>query len=220
MATPGDLIAVVAESLGLPEVMVSQHDRNLASAGLRSKGGRGLSAAKMTADDAATLLIACVASLAVKDTVQAFELYGRMQSVMGSSDINKRLPSWELERFPIPELMQLDPGHTFKDALSALVKASSRGAFLDTKKDDHGNLPVSVSIGINAPSPIANIEIRFSTGERFLGSESRVYSGWESDKSSEALQAFFKKLLLSGDMRQERYFSLATINAVGHLLRG
>src|SRR5439155_17694246 len=62
MATPGQLVKCIAEALGIPEPTVVQYDRLLAENGLRSKGGRGTSAAKVTAVDAANLLIAIMGS--------------------------------------------------------------------------------------------------------------------------------------------------------------
>src|SRR5690606_29464750 len=58
MATPGELIKAVADVLHVPEVTISSYYRSLREAGLVTKGGRGRSAAKMTAADAAHLLIA------------------------------------------------------------------------------------------------------------------------------------------------------------------
>ena len=56
--TPGELVRIVAEALDEPEPTVIQHDRNLFAAGLRTRGGRGLSAAQTTLRDAANLTIA------------------------------------------------------------------------------------------------------------------------------------------------------------------
>ena len=58
MATPGQLVQVMADILGIPKATVTQYDRVLAEKGLRSKGGRGTSAARVTSRDAANLLIA------------------------------------------------------------------------------------------------------------------------------------------------------------------
>src|ERR1700730_6814059 len=62
VASPGELVRKVSELLGLAEPTIVLHDRNLVVAGLRSKSGRGTSAARMTARDAAHLLVAVLAS--------------------------------------------------------------------------------------------------------------------------------------------------------------
>ena len=63
MATPGQMVQTMADVLGIPAATVSQYDRQLAEAGLRTTGGRGPSAAKVGATDAANLLIAILGSL-------------------------------------------------------------------------------------------------------------------------------------------------------------
>jgi|SRR3954451_11800042 hypothetical protein len=71
MATPGELVKCVAEALGIPEPTVVLYDRVLAENGLRSKGGRGTSAARVTSGDAANLLIAILASPASGSSIKS-----------------------------------------------------------------------------------------------------------------------------------------------------
>lgn len=82
MATPGELVHAIAEALGVPEPTVVVHDRNLVVAGLRTKGGRGRSAAKITANDAANLLIAVAGSTgynaAIKDSASTATAFMRL----------------------------------------------------------------------------------------------------------------------------------------------
>jgi hypothetical protein len=49
IATPGELVRVLASVLGMPEATVVVHDRNLLNVGLRSKKGRGRGAPSITA---------------------------------------------------------------------------------------------------------------------------------------------------------------------------
>src|SRR5258705_2750991 len=80
MATPGQLVKCIAEALSIPEPSVVQYDRLLAENGLRSKGGRGTSAAKVTAGDAANLLIAIMGSpvigASIKPAIEGCKIYG------------------------------------------------------------------------------------------------------------------------------------------------
>lgn len=74
--TPGQLVQAVSLATGVSEETVVQHDRNLAVAGLRTRGGRGRSAPAVIAIDAARLLVAILGSMRNKDseaTVKAFE---------------------------------------------------------------------------------------------------------------------------------------------------
>jgi hypothetical protein len=74
--TPGQLVDAVAIAMDVPRKNVVAHDRNLALAGLRTIGGRGLSAPAVTPLDAARLLVANLAALRTMDsvsTIKAFE---------------------------------------------------------------------------------------------------------------------------------------------------
>ena len=95
MATPGQLVKAMAATLGLSEATVGQYDRVLAENGLRSKGGRGLSAARVTAADAANLLIAIMASPISVPLLYSNELRPRRPSMRGQRpksivDLRKR----------------------------------------------------------------------------------------------------------------------------------
>ena len=82
MATPGQLVKAMADTLGISKATVTQYDRVLAEKGLRSRGGRGTSAARITSRDAANLLIALATSpilgLSAKDAVVNCEAYASL----------------------------------------------------------------------------------------------------------------------------------------------
>jgi len=60
--SPGVFVKKLAKVLGLPSKSVVVIDRALLEAGLRSRGGRGRSAPKLTVTDTATLLLAVMAT--------------------------------------------------------------------------------------------------------------------------------------------------------------
>jgi len=70
VASPGELVRKFSQLLGIAEPTIVLHDRILVVAGLRSKSGRGNSAARMTARDAAHLLVAVLGSGHVKDSAE------------------------------------------------------------------------------------------------------------------------------------------------------
>lgn len=83
MATPGELVEVMADTLGINPATVTLYDRVLSENGLRSKAGRGTSAAKVSAKDAVNLLIAILAPVAgasIKEAARACKLYGALPS--------------------------------------------------------------------------------------------------------------------------------------------
>ena len=165
MATPGELVRDMAAAFGVSEATVAVHDRNLAIAGLRTKLGRGTSAAKMTPRDAANLTVAIMGSAEVRDSVIAVKRYAATRSA--PPDIVKykgRKPSVP----QIPELITLPEGHTFTQALEAIYTAVISGSLaraFEKKLDgvpDHlhfYNLD-QLEIGVHAPGARASIGLR------------------------------------------------------------
>jgi len=118
MASPGELVKAMAEVLGVPEASIVVHDRNLAIAGLRRKGGRGWSAAQVTPRDGANLLVAILGSPQVKDSVATTTRYGETRCRV-SAPIPKE---------QVPEIAELPEDHSFIDALEALLIAAIDGS--------------------------------------------------------------------------------------------
>src|SRR3954447_3476229 len=130
MATPGQLVKCIAEALNIPEPTVVQYDRLLAENGLRSKGGRGTSAAKVTARDAANLLIAImgspVAGASIKPATEVCKTYGRLHLRLGGTSENMKT----LKKLGFPTLSKLPISHCFREGLAALIAAASVGESL------------------------------------------------------------------------------------------
>jgi hypothetical protein len=122
MATPGELVEVMAKALGVPAPTVVVHDRNLVIAGLRSKGGRGRSAVHVTERDAAHLLVALLGSAQVRDSVHTVKRYAKTRCVKKSSGADG------FKRSGIKELMELGDDHSFLDALEALIIAAGNAS--------------------------------------------------------------------------------------------
>ena len=110
MASPGELVRKLSELLGIPEPTIVLHDRNLVIAGLRSKTGRGKSAARMTARDAAPLLIAVLGSSQVKDSVQTVRRYKETRFIA--------IVSGGYDDSASVVLRDLPPDHSFVDAIA------------------------------------------------------------------------------------------------------
>lgn len=118
--TPNQLVEAVAVCTGLPQETVVQHDRNLLIAGLRTKGGRGPSAARVTYKDAARLLVATLGSMRVKDSADTVRQHET--TAMDASRCN--FDRIEMLK-KIPPLRNLDPCHSFIDMVAALIEASA-----------------------------------------------------------------------------------------------
>jgi hypothetical protein len=120
MATPGMLVKVIAEELGESVPTVTQHDRNLAIAGLRTMAGQGKAAARVTPIDSARLFASVLGSRHVKDGVDTVRRY------------SATLPNIDGDEKPfhntkIPGLADLPDNHSFIDALAAIIAAAAKG---------------------------------------------------------------------------------------------
>lgn len=122
MASPGQLVQAMADALGVPITTSRVHDRHLAVAGLRSMHGRGIGAAKVTARDAAHLLVAILGSMTLEDSVDTVRRYAKSRPDLDGRSAN---PYAHLH---IDELTALAPDHCLTDALEALIASSASGS--------------------------------------------------------------------------------------------
>ncbi len=122
MATSPDLIATVSDATGLPLATVTDLDRRLVTRGLRSKGGRGPNAAKMTPLDAARLLTAALASPQSNEAAEAVLRYEHTQPDTDRSN------SGLFGKIGLNDLAALPPDHGFVDGLAALITSAANGS--------------------------------------------------------------------------------------------
>lgn len=122
MATPAQLMESVSNATGVPLATVVDIDRRLVAAGLRTKGGRGFSVARMTPLDAARLLTAILGSPFAKTSAEAVARYARTRVD------DQRSREGLYASLGVPELAALAERHSFIDALAALLKALAVGS--------------------------------------------------------------------------------------------
>ena len=122
MATPPELVKAVSLATGLPLATVTDLDRRLVTRGLRSKGGRGPNAAKVTPLDAARLLTAVLASPQSNAAAEAVMRYEHTQPDADRS--NKGL----FGKIGLDDLAGLPPGHGFVEGLAALITSAEKGS--------------------------------------------------------------------------------------------
>jgi hypothetical protein len=139
MATPRQLVEVMAEVLNVSAATVIVHDRNLATAVLRTMAGRGRAAAAITADDAANLLIAVAASQSVKDSAPTV-IHFRKLKILNS--IFSRIERYD----------KLPASHTFGHALFTLIEAAAA---------EEIEPECRIRIAFLGPLPSAIIEIEY-----------------------------------------------------------
>lgn len=119
MAKPGELAALIASQFGAEEPTVRQQARVLRDAGLMSKEKAGRGAGTLTARDAAHLLVAVAGTRSVGKSVSMVQRPGGLVTSQGG---------WNPSFVDLPELSKLPVGHTFVDAVEALVAAAISGS--------------------------------------------------------------------------------------------
>jgi hypothetical protein len=199
MATPGELVHTIAQALGIPATTVVQHDRNLAAFGLRTKAGRGRSAARVTSVDAANLLIAIggapISGASVKESSRTCERYRGLRSygVLQKTGTFLRLTK------QLPTLGKLPDKHAFGDAIATLIDAVAAGEF-GSPADPFDYPHVSVRLGAPLPEAGISVELR---GHRVVRLNYR-----ETEESRRYESAF----------RQERRFGFAILREIAQTL--
>src|SRR5262249_15531443 len=147
--------------LGIPLETVTNYDRVLSENGMRSKSGRGRGAAKVTAGDAANLLIAIMGSpIAGASVKEAANTCRRYASLPGSDFGTNNFSSLGLRM-----LDELPNKHTFHEGVSALIKSAAKGEHFRTPglKETTDDF---CGIDLVGPRPWAEIIADGSLGER------------------------------------------------------
>ncbi|MCX7313709.1 MAG: hypothetical protein NTV56_18790 [Alphaproteobacteria bacterium] len=233
MATPGQLANTLARvlGLGLSEPTVAVHSRNLAAAGIRTTGGRGRSAAKMTAADAAALLITAVASPSLRDSVETFKNYSGLFTQVGRLEIRHKnevletmtvSPAWDLRFLPVPSITRLGSDHTFIDFLTALIAATVAGELRLARHKDHDVHSTyqdfagpSIHLKVTLEVPFESAEVSIST-DNF--EETHVY--WMISADKKTIHTLRPTKIPKTDLRAKYTFTDRTIYAVSKLLGG
>ncbi|MGD0185313.1 MAG: hypothetical protein ABSC25_08685 [Roseiarcus sp.] len=116
------MVETLSEATGAALATVVDIDRRLVKAGLRTKGGRGLSAARMTALDAARLLTAIIGSPQATASGEAVRRYAE-------THVDRRRSSEGLfGGIEVDDLARLPARHSFVDGLTALIASAANGA--------------------------------------------------------------------------------------------
>lgn len=136
MATPAQLMHAISSLTGVPLPTIVVIDRELLEGNLRTKGGRGLSAAQMTPLDAARILTAVLASAQANTSVEAVERYAKTR-LDGAQSNYKAFFTTKLD-----DLASLPERHSFVDALAALILSASTGSLARlAEKSEDGGMP-------------------------------------------------------------------------------
>jgi hypothetical protein len=217
MASPGELVRTFSELFGIAEPTIVLHDRNLVVAGMRSKSGRGNSAARMTARDAAHLLVAVLGSSHVKDSAETVRRYWEASFRKDGSGYDEST---------ITALRDLPHDHSFVDAVEALFAAAADGSLERAMYNSIGEFgfPPLIEITVQTPGELGDISIRGGDtsghGRYCLPGPLEYYQ--TSSLTIEDVDAFnekFKDRFPVSDLVQYRKVTAKTIIGIGRLLR-
>src|ERR1700738_2424695 len=219
VASPGELVRKFSELLGIAEPTIVLHDRNLVVAGLRSKSGRGNSAARMTARDAAHLLVAVLGSSHMKDSAEMVRRYRETRfhkSASGGYDDST-----------IAALRNLPPDHSFVDAIEALIAAAAGGPLemsmyvnVSEVEGEKIGYETIIEITVQTPGQLGDISIRGggASGHGRYGLPNPYHQHQSLHPPSEEVDAWKQKLndyYVESDLTQYRRVTAKTILELG-----
>jgi hypothetical protein len=189
----------VSEATGVALATVVDLDRRLVTAKLRTKGGRGLNAARMTALDAARLLTAVLASPQSNRAAEAVQRYGQTKP-------DKVLSSEKLfATTSLVELASQPASHSFVDGLAGLIASAATGSLAKLAARSFPNIEIS------ALTQATHGRIRISG----LPGGTTAHVEYVARSSGQATRG---RKAASGDLEQSRLITEHTILAVGGLL--
>jgi hypothetical protein len=202
MATPGQLVEAMAAALGIPLPTVTQYDRVLAENGLRTTGGRGLSAARVTAADATNLLLAIMGApmsgAAIGDAAGTCKLYGTLVHV--PTPMPPRIRSYWLRK-----ITSLPAGHSLREAIVALIEGTIRE--WRERPPVYGSF--TLRIRFDSHPPRARI---FVASEGREAHRTMTYEMASPRQKGDAVAV--------GDLRQSREVTAQTIEHIAATLQG
>lgn len=141
MASPAQLVQRLSEATGVSLPTITDIDRRLVKGSLRSKGGRGLHAARVTPLDAARLLTAILGSAQANLAVGAVERYTRTQVDLDRSSHKIFAASG------LADLASLPARHSFVDGLERLIASAATGSLAQLiEKAEKQFAPPSIEI--------------------------------------------------------------------------
>jgi hypothetical protein len=225
VASPGALVRKVSELLGIVEATIVQHDRNLVVAGLRSKRGRGNSAARMTFRDAAHLLVAVLGSHHVKDSAETVRRY--METRL------HKPTSIGYGETTVAALINLPADHSFVDALETLLAAAGDGSLEKAMYDDIAEFegekigyPPIIEITVQTPVQLGDISIRGAGNGMNGHGRYGLPNPWDEHQTlhppAAEVDDWERKVdeyHIETDLTQYRQITAKTILQIGQLLR-
>ncbi len=189
--SPGVFVKKLAKILGLPSKSVVVIDRALLEAGLRSRGGRGRSAPKLTVTDTATLLLAVMATPVLVRADEVILAWRRVKSLSLPDSAPEPFGSIFEARAPLPLLELME-------------------RLIQTPPEDYGGLTLVLDVGVDQRFAILRVR---KGGRRSFDVEFLEYP----DEGSEANSAN-PSPIARGDLTRYSKVSEVTFHSLHRLL--
>ena len=200
MASPGKLVQTLAQALDLPEASLVHIDRGLVVAGLRSKGGRGRSAARVTPRDAAVLLVAILAGGLAKDAPTAIHRY------LDAHPLRAPGAAHPFADLGLPDLAGLPLRHSFIDAVATLILCAGTP-----------QAPGVVEVAATSPGTLADLRIAATPSGRTAEVRYVPPGIWPANPELRSAISP-ERLPPHGDLQQYRRITQKTLNRLAACL--
>lgn len=128
MANSRELVECIATVTGRPVPKIVGHMRNLREAkpSLVTTGGRGITAPRMTAADAASLVCAVLGSESVQESVSTLVALKSLPASPHGVRVRRPTPHEDRARMGPLFTLGLEPSHTIVDGLAAAIELFDR----------------------------------------------------------------------------------------------
>jgi hypothetical protein len=212
MANPAQLVRRVSDITGVSLATVTDLDRRLVAASLRSKGGRGLHAAQITPVDAARLLTAILGSAQANLAAGAVDRYARTQ-------VDRTRSSEKIfAGSGLADLASLPARHGFVEGLERLITSAADGALAQLiEKAEQQFAPPSIEIFAFTQATYARIRLTGLPSGMVANVEyvpARTPRGRPSKIAGRGIAGANE---IAGDLEQSRRITERTILAVADL---
>jgi len=212
LANPSQLVRTLSEATGVALATVVDIDRRLVKANLRSKGGRGLHAARVTALDASRLLTAILGSAQANLAASAVARYAATQVDPARS--SEKLFSAS----GLGDLVDLPAQHSFVDGLANLISSATNGALARVIRKNKKITPLFFEIFAFTQATYGRIRLAGLPNGMTVNIEylpAPELKSWHQEKEERGSAKISEH---AGDLEQSRRVTERTILALAKLL--
>jgi hypothetical protein len=212
MASPAQLVRCFSEATGVSLATITDLDRRLLQRSLRSKGGRGPHAARVTPLDAARLLTAILGSAQANLAAVAVDRYAGTQVDLHRSSEKIFANSG------LSDLARLPARHSFVDGLEHLITSAITGALAAMIENTEDQFtPPSIEIFAYTQATCGRIRLAGLPNGMVVNIEYVPARGSKGRSTKIAGRGIAGASEIAGDLEQSRRVTERTILAIAKL---